>query len=37
MTGDLMKILALVLFAGFAYADTPPVPKLFKGIQGQKG
>jgi len=32
-----MKILALVLFAGFAYADTPPVPKLFKGIQGQKG
>src|SRR5437868_2020705 len=32
-----MKILTLVLFAGFSYADTPPVPKVFKGMQGQKG
>lgn len=32
-----MKILALVLFASFSYADTPPVPKVFKGISGQKG
>ncbi|OAI51946.1 hypothetical protein AYO46_01065 [Betaproteobacteria bacterium SCGC AG-212-J23] len=32
-----MKILPFVLFASFAFADTPPVPKVFKGMQGQKG
>jgi|SRR6185436_14083343 len=32
-----MKTLLLALFASFAFADTPPVPKVFKGMQGQKG
>ena len=32
-----MKILLVVLVAGSALADTPPVPKMFKGMQGQKG
>jgi len=33
-----MKILLIALFAtSSAYADTPPVPKMFKGVQGQKG
>jgi hypothetical protein len=33
-----MKILLpLALFATFAFADTPPVPKVFKGMSGQKG
>jgi hypothetical protein len=31
------KILLVVLFAAPALADTPPVPKMFKGMQGQKG
>ena len=32
------KILLLALFAAFAaHADTLPVPKVFKGMQGQKG
>lgn len=32
-----MKILLAVFLASFAFADTPPVPKVFKGMQGQKG
>jgi hypothetical protein len=32
-----MKILLLVPLATFALADTPPVPKVFKGMQGEKG
>jgi len=32
-----MKILLLALFATSAMAETPPVPKMFKGMQGQKG
>src|SRR4026208_1263118 len=35
-----MKILLTVVtlsLATFAFADTPPVPKVFKGMQGQKG
>lgn len=32
-----MKLILIALFAGFAMADTPPVPKIFKGMQGQKG
>jgi hypothetical protein len=32
-----MKILLAVLFSTFAFADTPPVPKAFKGLSGQKG
>ena len=36
-----MKILLFalfnLLFSQFALGDTPPVPKLFKGMQGQKG
>ena len=32
-----MKILIAALFATWALADTPPVPKVFKGMQGQKG
>ena len=33
-----MKTLLIALFAAAAYADTPPVPKVFKGMQGgQKG
>lgn len=32
-----MKILFAVLFSTFAFADTPPVPKVFKGMTGQKG
>lgn len=32
-----MKILVFVLLAAPALADTPPVPKMFKGMQGQKG
>ena len=32
-----MKILLIALFAASAHADNPPVPKMFKGIQGQKG
>jgi hypothetical protein len=32
-----MKTLLAVLFATLAFADTPPVPKVFKGMQGQKG
>ena len=31
------KILLVILFAAPALADTPPVPKMFKGMQGQKG
>src|SRR5678816_409068 len=31
------KILLVILFAAPALADTPPVPKVFKGVQGQKG
>jgi hypothetical protein len=31
------KILLVILFATPALADTPPVPKVFKGMQGQKG
>lgn len=31
------KILLVLLLATPALADTPPVPKVFKGIQGQKG
>ena len=31
------KILLAILFATPALADTPPVPKMFKGMQGQKG
>ena len=31
------KILLVILFAAPALADTPPVPKVFKGMQGQKG
>src|SRR5260221_4526873 len=32
-----MKILLVALFATATFADTPPVPKMFKGMQGQKG
>ena len=32
-----MKILPIVLLASFASADNMPVPKVFKGMQGQKG
>ena len=32
-----MKILLALMFTTFAYADNPPVPKVFKGMQGQKG
>jgi hypothetical protein len=32
-----MRFLLIALFAASAYAETPPVPKLFKGMQGQKG
>ena len=32
-----MKILLIALFAAGAHADTLPVPKVFKGMQGQKG
>ena len=32
-----MKILLAAALAAFAFADTPPVPKVFKGMQGQKG
>ena len=32
-----MKILLFVLFTHAAWSDTPPVPKVFKGMQGQKG
>lgn len=33
-----MKILLAIFLSGFAFADTPPVPKVFKGPQqGQKG
>ncbi len=32
-----MKILLLAFFATSVQADTPPVPKMFKGVQGQKG
>lgn len=33
-----MKILLAVFLSSFALADTPPVPKVFKGLQqGQKG
>lgn len=32
-----MKILLLAFFATSLQADTPPVPKMFKGVQGQKG
>jgi hypothetical protein len=32
-----MKILLAALLASFAFADTPPVPKSFKGLSGQKG
>lgn len=32
-----MKILSLALLASFAYAADMPVPKVFKGMQGQKG
>jgi len=32
-----MKILLVALLATFAFAETPPVPKVFKGMQGQKG
>ena len=31
------KILLVLLFAAPALADTPPVPKAFKGMSGQKG
>ena len=32
-----MKILLLAFLAASVHADTPPVPKVFKGVQGQKG
>lgn len=32
-----MKILLLAFLASSVYADTPPVPKVFKGMHGQKG
>src|SRR5688572_20440952 len=32
-----MKILLTVFLATFAFADTPPTPKAFKGIMSQKG
>ena len=32
-----MKLLLIGLLAASAMADTPPVPKVFKGIHGQKG
>lgn len=32
-----MKTLLLALFAASALADTPPVPKVFKGMHGEKG
>jgi len=32
-----MKILLIAFFATSVQADTPPVPKMFKGVQGQKG
>ena len=32
-----MKILLAAFLATFAFADTPPVPKAFKGLSGQKG
>ena len=32
-----MKILLAAFLAAFAFADTPPVPKVFKGMSGQKG
>jgi hypothetical protein len=32
-----MKLLLIGLFAASVMADTPPVPKVFKGVQGQKG
>ena len=32
-----MKILLIAFFATSVQADTPPVPKMFKGTQGQKG
>jgi len=32
-----VRLLLIALFAAAAYADTPPVPKVFKGMQGQKG
>src|SRR5262252_2376102 len=32
-----MKTLLIALLALPAFADTPPVPKVFKGMQGQKG
>jgi hypothetical protein len=32
-----MKILLLAFLATSVQADTPPVPKLFKGMQGQMG
>jgi hypothetical protein len=32
-----MKILFVALLAAPALADTPPVPQVFKGMQGQKG
>ena len=32
-----MKILLTAFLATFAFADTPPTPKAFKGIMGQKG
>ena len=32
-----MKLLFALLLVAPAWADTPPVPKVFKGIEGQKG
>jgi hypothetical protein len=32
-----MKILLFLLFTNPAWSDTPPVPQVFKGMQGQKG
>jgi hypothetical protein len=32
-----VKILLIALLAISVYADTPPVPKVFKGMHGQKG
>jgi hypothetical protein len=32
-----LALLLVVFFAAQAFADTPPVPKIFKDMQGQKG